>query len=223
MIGLGVPTPDDTDDERTPSRQPAVFIAGRKFELEVKRDFTARGDAKTEYRLVDTNKRSGRADIWVVFDRSSSGDPVATAIFEIKSTLWDGVSASRIRPNILRTARQLWRYIDTAMDSEHQAAQAYVVFPEIPSDAYVRRVIELLLAERGIVTYWWTAQETTPYEFMDAATEGGADLLSLLNILAPQFLSVEGVIPKQPPWVLAALGAGRNTRAAMGRIVWENL
>lgn len=198
--------------------QPPRLLAGRKFEAEVKADFTARGGADRERYVLETTGRTGRADVWVVFDRSPGGDALASAIFEIKATNWDAIAPLRIRPNALRMARQLWRYMDAAIEVESQSVQAYLIFPSAPSDIYVRRVVEMILAERGIVTMWWAGQLTTPDEFMDAGTDGSVDILTLLAGLATEFLSINDVVPPPPTWLPQAFAAGRNTRAAMGRV-----
>lgn len=128
--------------------QPPRFVAGRKFENLVKADFALSGGAEHERRVVEANGRRGRADVWVVFDRSPGGEPTASAIFEVKATSWDLIAPLRMRPNLLRMSRQLWRYMDAAIEVESQGVQAYLVFPSAPADIYVRRVVEMILAER---------------------------------------------------------------------------
>jgi hypothetical protein len=194
--------------------QPPRFVAGRKFEDLVKADFALSDGAQLERRVVEVSGRRGRADIWVVFDRSSGGEPTASAIFEVKATSWDLIAPLRMRPNLLRMARQLWRYMDAAIEMESQGVQAYLVFPTAPVDMYVRRVVEMILAERGIVTLWWAQQETTPDEFMDAGTDGSPDALTILGGLAGQFLSIAGRVPPRPPW-LSSAPACRRTPVAV--------
>jgi len=185
--------------------QPPQFVAGRKFEDLVKADFASSGDAKNERRVVEASGRRGRADVWVVFDRSPGGEATASAIFEVKSTNWELIAPVRMRPNLLRMARQLWRYMDAAIEVESQSVQAYLVFPSAPSDIYIR----------GIVTLWWAQQETTPDEFMDAGTDGSPDALTLLAGLAGQFLVVAGTVPPRPAWLSRAL-ASRGTPVPQG-------
>jgi hypothetical protein len=122
------------------------FVAGRKFEDLVKADFALNGGAGNERRVVEASGRRGRADVWVVFDRSPEDEPTASAIFELKSTTWDLIAPVRMRPNLLRMARQLWRYVDAAIEVESQGVQAYLVFPSAPADIYVQRVVEMILA-----------------------------------------------------------------------------
>lgn len=85
--------------------QPPQFVSGRRFESVVKADFALRGGADRERRVVEASGRRRRADVWVVFDRSPTGDATASAIFEVKSTDWNSIAPSRIRRDVLRMAR----------------------------------------------------------------------------------------------------------------------
>lgn len=206
------------------------LAVGRAFHAEVQRDFESRADAdwdrrNIEHRLVEASGRVGRADLWIVYERSETGEPLSAAIHEVKSTDWDLTASSRIRQNVLRTARQLWRYIDAAMDVESLAVSAHVIFPQAPSDVFRQRTIEVLFGERGILVLWWRDGTVTPYELLDAVEEG-VETFDVLMALDPSLLgSTSGDPPTPPAWVAAACLAGRaaHSRAAMGRIVWENL
>jgi hypothetical protein len=91
--------------------------------------------------------KRGRIDIRLV----DEGE-VHTIIVEIKSTNWDIMEPYRIRPNVLRHARQLWRYIEAEIIKQPVIpAIIYPVSPKIPTR---KQDIESILNERFIQVVW---------------------------------------------------------------------
>lgn len=64
-----------------------------------------------------------------------------------------------VRPNVLRHAAQVWRYLDALLphvDAGRVAwLQAALVYPRRPSDPGRRECIETILDERGISVLWY--------------------------------------------------------------------
>ncbi len=121
---------------------------GREFERRVKADWknlkdgVARFEAPTKYK-----GKKGRIDILI----EELGDYVS--IVEVKATDWDRVAPHRVRPNALRHARQIWRYIDKEVD-EGQGVCPGIIYPSPPTDLKVKLQVEEILNDRGIQVVW---------------------------------------------------------------------
>jgi hypothetical protein len=70
--------------------------------------------------------KRGRIDIRIVDEEEG-----ISIVVELKATNWDMVAAHRIRPNVLRHARQIWRYIDTELNDNIDVVPA-LVYPSSP-------------------------------------------------------------------------------------------
>lgn len=99
-----------------------------------------------------------RADV-VLELRDDETDLPVLVVLEVKRTLWDRQSPARVRPNVLRHAAQVWRYLDALLphvDAGRVAwLQAALVYPRRPSDPGRRECIETILDERGISVLWY--------------------------------------------------------------------
>ena len=87
--------------------------------------------------------KRGRADLRLIDTEEGH-----TILVEIKATDWDKMAAHRVRPNALRHARQIWRYINAELaDRPVLPALVYPSEPEMPSR---KEEIERMLHERLI-------------------------------------------------------------------------
>jgi hypothetical protein len=91
--------------------------------------------------------KRGRIDI-----RLRDDDENQTVVVEIKSTNWDVMKSYRIRPNVLRHARQLWRYIEAEM--AYRPVIPAIIYPVSPKRQARKREIENILHERFIQVVW---------------------------------------------------------------------
>jgi hypothetical protein len=95
--------------------------------------------------------KRGRVDVRV----DETDGSVSTV--ELKATDWDGMKPDRIRPNALRHARQVWRYISTEVETGTDVC-AGVVYQWTPSSEAVRNTVEETLNERLIQVVWRTGR-----------------------------------------------------------------
>ena len=121
---------------------------GRKFE-ERERSYWKGGvndDAEFEAATKWKGKR-GRVDIRLRMEEDGQ-----IVIVEIKATDWDRMKNHRIRPNALRHANQIWRYIEAHLDPSDVVPA--IVYPSPPKIPGRKEQVETLLEERGIQVVW---------------------------------------------------------------------
>jgi hypothetical protein len=75
-----------------------------------------------------------------------------TVLVEIKASDWDAMGPHRVRPNALRHARQLWRYIEAEL--AHRPVLPAIVYPIEPLTPGRKEEIELALNDRFISVVW---------------------------------------------------------------------
>jgi hypothetical protein len=121
---------------------------GRKFEGWERSHWKGgiNDDAKFEAATKWNGKR-GRVDIRLRMEEDGQ-----IVIVEIKATNWDRMKSHRIRPNALRHANQIWRYIEAHL-SPSDVVPA-IVYPSPPKTSGRKEQVELLLEERGIQVVW---------------------------------------------------------------------
>jgi len=90
----------------------------------------------------------GRIDIKL--DQAEEGLAV---VVELKATNWDKMSSYRVRPNALRHARQLWRYVESELAEGHDVIPA-MVYPVEPQTPGRKEEIEAILNDLGIQVVW---------------------------------------------------------------------
>jgi hypothetical protein len=75
-----------------------------------------------------------------------------TVLVEIKASDWDAMTPHRVRPNALRHARQLWRYIEAEL--AQRPVLPAIVYPIEPITPGRKEEIESALKERFISVVW---------------------------------------------------------------------
>lgn len=82
---------------------------------------------------------------------------------EVKNTDWDARAAHRLRPNLARHARQVWRYIDSLLPGletrELAGVQAALVYPRRASLPGRAELVEGALGEQGISVLFYEELE----------------------------------------------------------------
>jgi hypothetical protein len=91
--------------------------------------------------------RRGRIDLRLVDE-----DEGHSVVVETKATDWDKMASHRVRPNALRHARQLWRYIDAEL--ERGPVLPALVYPAEPNTPLRKEEVEAILHERFIQVVW---------------------------------------------------------------------
>jgi len=121
---------------------------GRKFETWERSKWNGPGHEGVETEAPTVwNGRRGRIDLRLVDEEEGH-----TVVVETKATDWDKMARHRVRPNALRHARQLWRYIDAELES--RPVLPALVYPTEPSTPGRKEEIEAILHERSIQVVW---------------------------------------------------------------------
>lgn len=98
-------------------------------------------------------RRTFRVDVLSVMEDTNSHAERIAVIDEIKLSDWDRMAPHRVRPNIRRFVRQIWRYIEADEMAEFPIAMAAIHFSRRPADARAAEV-EKAFAEEGITVVW---------------------------------------------------------------------
>lgn len=123
-------------------------IRGRRFETWERSKWADPGhEGKEVEASTEWQGRRGRIDLRLI-----EVDEGYTVVVEIKATDWDRMAPHRIRPNALRHANQLWRYIEPELlERSVVPAIVYPIEPEFPGR---KEEIEAILNERLIQVVW---------------------------------------------------------------------
>jgi hypothetical protein len=126
---------------------------GRKFE-QWERKFWHEGANKLAEFEADTRWKGkrGRVDIRLV-----DAEEGHTVVVEIKATDWDVMKSHRVRPNALRHARQIWRYIEAEL-KRHSVLPA-LIYPRSPKTPGRKQEVEQILNDRLIQVVWRDEQD----------------------------------------------------------------
>ena len=100
--------------------------------------------------------KRGRIDI-----RLADAEEGYIIVVELKATQWDKMLPHRVRPNALRHARQIWRYIEAELqqaqgDIHLNEVHPAIVYPTTPKTPGRKKEIETILNEQGIQVVWRT-------------------------------------------------------------------
>lgn len=131
------------------AREPRVLVRGKRFHRTVQAEWlrTAQGRVSVETGVRKLSGQRGRMDVFV------DGDDTLVAIGEIKASSWDRMTATVIRRNILRQARQVWDYVESQL-AEGREVSPGIIFPRRPTSIRRLKLIEDLFEERGITVVW---------------------------------------------------------------------
>lgn len=121
---------------------------GRKFE-NWERAFWKDGiNALAEFETpTQWEGKRGRMDIRLVDVQEGH-----TIVVELKSTNWDSIKSYRVRPNALRHARQIWRFIEAELQC--QPVLPAIVYSRCPKSLERKAMVEALLNDRLIQVVW---------------------------------------------------------------------
>jgi Holliday junction resolvase-like predicted endonuclease len=121
---------------------------GRRFETWERAQWAAEDSEKivTEASTQWKGKR-GRIDLLLLNDEEDYA-----VVVELKATDWDKMAAYRVRPNALRHARQIWRYIEARL--EESSVIPALVYLSSPRTTGRKEEVEAILNEQGIQVVW---------------------------------------------------------------------
>ena len=127
---------------------------GTQFESAENAAWEGRVDQKVAIQaaLELQSGRRGRIDILIHEDDGSY------SIIEAKATNWDAMAEHRIRPNILRHARQVMRYVYPFWERGVDVCPG-LIYPRPPLSVDRRNQVEDTLAEKSIQVVWFSERE----------------------------------------------------------------
>ena len=128
---------------------------GREFEKEERTHWVGNESEQVRFEApIRWKGKRGRIDI-----RLADVKERYIIVIELKATEWDRMLPHRVRPNALRHARQIWRYIEgefqQAQDDIHlDGILPAIVYPAVPKTPGRREEVETILNEQGIQVVW---------------------------------------------------------------------
>lgn len=142
---------------RSTRPEPGILLLGKKFEIEEKKEWESPEGAKVtfEQALELASGRGGRIDIFL------DEDGGYVSILEVKSTNWDRIKPYRRRPNLLRHARQVLRYVVPFIEQGIDVCPG-VVYPKAPKEKAVLKCIEDTLNDLGLQVVWADQRDHSP-------------------------------------------------------------
>jgi hypothetical protein len=121
---------------------------GRHFEIWERSRWNSPGHEGAKAEAWTSFKgRRGRIDLLLRDEEEGH-----SVVVETKATDWDSMAPHRVRPNALRHARQLWRYINAEL--EGGPVIPALVYPAEPITPGRKEEIEAILNERFIQVVW---------------------------------------------------------------------
>lgn len=121
---------------------------GREFEQWERAQWKGDLNEQAQFeKQTEWQGKRGRIDIQLVDSQEGH-----TIVVEIKATDWDAMKPYRVRPNVMRHARQLWRYIEATL--QDQPALPAIIYPKSPRTVGRREEVETLLNEQLIQVVW---------------------------------------------------------------------
>ena len=127
---------------------------GRQFECAEIAEWQGLADLRLtlQHCLRLQNDRRGRIDILIEEEDASY------SIIEVKATNWDEMAEHRVRPNILRHARQVMKYVIPFWERGVDVCPG-VIYPRAPLSIDRKHQVEASLAERCIQVVWASGRE----------------------------------------------------------------
>lgn len=131
---------------------------GREFEEKERSQWSPEDGEELSFEAPSRwQGKRGRIDIRL-FDLEEG----FTVVVELKATDWDRMAPHRIRPNALRHARQVWRYIEAEL--ENYDVVPALVYPSTPKTPGRKEEVESILHERFIQVVWRDDEEAEEEE-----------------------------------------------------------
>ncbi len=121
---------------------------GRRFERWEKAQWLKGVTQTPEFETIANWKgKRGRVDIRIDVPENNQ-----IVVVEVKASDWDKMKPHRVRPNALRHANQVWRYI-AAYVSPQEVIPA-LVYPSTPKTPGRKEEVESILDEYAIAAVW---------------------------------------------------------------------
>lgn len=142
---------DNNDIKKTDNEADKKFFhriqRGRVFEND-ERSQWKKDVASAQFEVsTQWQGKRGREDIRLIDEENGF-----TVVVEIKASNWDAMKPHRIRPNALRHANQLWRYIEAELHP--QDVIPAVVYPAVPLTPGRKEEIEAIFDAHLIQVVW---------------------------------------------------------------------
>jgi len=137
--------------------EPAVLAEGKAFGRTAVMSYLA--DSKQVAEHFADRRRSGvpgRIDL--LLNVAEGACPPYYVVIEVKNTQWDGQAPHRVRPNLLRHIRQVWRYLTPLQNELDNGAvsglQGALLYPSRPRTAGRAGLISTLAENEGVTVVY---------------------------------------------------------------------
>ena len=104
--------------------------------------------AKAQERVKLSSGGYGRVDALI------EGEDGSFSIVEVKATNWGVMAERRVRPNTLRHARKVMKYVDPFWEQRLDVSPG-IIHPQAPKSRARKLQIEAALANRSIKVVWF--------------------------------------------------------------------
>jgi hypothetical protein len=132
---------------------------GRRFEADENAEWTELPNTCVELQHTlalqkTTTEKAGRGRIDILIKE----DDGSYSIIEVKATDWDVMREHRVRPNILRHARQVMKYVNPYWENGLDVCPG-VIYPRPPHSMDRKLQVEETLAEQSIQVVWFSERD----------------------------------------------------------------
>ncbi len=124
---------------------------GKQFELAENAEWQELSDMRVTLQHSLKVQQGGRGRIDILIEE----DDGSYSIIEVKATNWDDMAEHRVRPNILRHARQVMRYVYPFWERGVDVCPG-MIYPRAPRSIGRKLQVEAALAERSIQVVWFS-------------------------------------------------------------------
>jgi hypothetical protein len=134
-------------NERRAEKFQRQIKRGRKFEQLEKSQWAEEVEGAQYEVPTQWQGKRGRIDIFLPDQQDDF-----CVVVEIKASDWDAMKPERVRPNALRHANQLWRYVEAELDP--LSVVPAIVYPASPRTPGRKEEVEAILNDLLIQVVW---------------------------------------------------------------------
>ena len=127
---------------------------GRQFEADENAEWTELPNIRLELQHTLTLQKAGRGRIDILIEEIDG----SYSIIEVKATDWEAMAEHRVRPNILRHARQVMKYVYPYWEKGIDVCPG-IIYPRPPRSVDRKLQVEETLAEQSIQVVWFSERE----------------------------------------------------------------
>lgn len=140
-------------ESRQHGTEPAVLADGKAFGRTAVMSYLTDSKQVAEY-FVDRMRPGVPGRIDLLLNVAEGACPPYYVVIEVKNTQWDRQAPHRVRPNLLRHIRQVWRYLTPLLNELDKGTvsdlQGALLYPSRPRTAGRAALISALAEHEGV-------------------------------------------------------------------------